>query len=107
MVDAGHRPPVFVQTLQIVLVHGTVYFWVEEVGEGDAERVLVVWQGNFLGIVESLVHDTFHLLVVHGDAIDGHIGDGNFQRSVLVVFGWLRLDEKKAILGTERQGAIR
>lgn len=75
MVDAGHRAPGIVYSLQIVLVHRILDVRIIEVGEVDVERILVVWQADFPCIVQRLGQELLVFCFVYRDTIDGEVGD--------------------------------
>ena len=78
MVDAGHRSPCLVNSLQVVLIDGISDVRIIKIRIENAQRVLVKRQTDFLGIVECLRQNSLVLPVIDGDTIDGHISDDGF-----------------------------
>ena len=106
MVDAGHRAPGLVYSLQIVLVHRILDVRIIEVGEVDVERILVVWQADFPCIVQRLGQELLVFSFVYRDSIDGEVGDDCSHAGWWYAddAGWL--DENHTVGNTEYQSAI-
>ena len=106
MVDAGHRAPGLVYSLQIVLVHRILDVRIIEVGEVDVERILVVWQADFPCIVQRLGQELLVFCFVYRDAVDGEVGDDCLHLSWWHADGAGWLDEDHAVGYSEYQSAI-
>ena len=106
MVHAGHRAPVIVESFQIILVHGIFDVRIVEVGEEDAQRVLVGRQTDFPGMVQCLGEQILVFGFVDRDAVDGHIGDGCLGAVRILLVFLVGREEQQTIAGSEGDAAI-
>ena len=103
MYSAG-RHPVFVEALHHIVVVGALVAAVIQGGEGDAETVLLVLEGDIRTVFQFGGYGAFrsgpHQLVVDGQVLEDQ-GDGTLLGNVQ------RVEPGETVRSAEHQGAVR